>query len=335
MNLVREEHFKPGLDAGLKAWLGMRQELRDARNSGYNGEMTLPRGRFRYKRYWDLKLPFKCKLEDEDWNDDDVGKRPWQDEDRDFLAALDTLRMRHAHVTDDVAATALNVRHERHLGWLINYMRKEDGESMNMRFTVNQRTLLATAAMRGDTHKVHCLLMAGANPNVPDKDRNTALHLALKEPRRFHALELLEALLDCGADTEARNTKGQTPLHVACIIGNVELMEVLLRRGCSVTKRDKKKKMAVEYALVRNVLHEEHKASEVEVRAIFEQYRKVLGNRNMQRMWSRVTARSFVAQLMVVVIPTCPKCKRKTTTCGEIRRNNYRHWLLIHNKVPT
>ena len=333
MDLYREEPFRAGLDEGLKAWLRMRKELRDARRSGYNGEMTLPRGRFRYKKYWDDKIPFRCKREDENWNDDDAGRRPWQDEDRDFLQSLQNTHKHHAYITDQVALTALEMRHERHLGWLVDFMRANGG-GLNQQFTANRRTMLHIAAMRGDTFKTHLLLMAGANPNIRDTNRDTALHLALREPRRFHSLELLNDLINSGADLEAKNRKGHTPLHVACILGDTELMEVLLSRGCSVTARDKKKKMAIEYAFVRNCIHDDHRASISEVRAAFDKYRKVVGHRKLQRMWARVISVKFMTQLIEMVTPTCPKCKRKVTTCGEIKRNNYRHWLLLHNKVP-
>lgn len=335
MDLYREERFVPGLDEGLKGWAKMRQELRNARLSGYNGEMTLPRGRFRYKRYWDKKIPFKCRPEDEDWNDDDALKKPWQDEDRDFMAALENSHARHGQITDVMAMQALEMRHERHLAWLVDFIHDE-GESVNQPFTHKFRTLLHIACQRGDLFKVKYLLFtAGANPNMRDANKNTALHLALKLPQRFHPLELINALMDSGANIDARNDKGQTPLHLACILGDIALMEVLLARGPSVTKKDKNKKMAIQHALVVNSLHSLNRGSVSEVRAVFHKYTKVCGHHNLQRMWARIISRNFDEQLFQIVIPNCPKCKRRVTTCGEIKRNNYRHWLLLHNQIPS
>jgi hypothetical protein len=333
MDLVREEKFMPGLDQGLKAWLRMRQELRDARNSGYSGEMTLPRSRFRFSKYWEDKIPYKCKYEDQDWHEEDAKRKPWQDQDRDFLEALEGSHGHHTTITDDLAINAMSMRHERHLGWLIDFMWKEK-ESINQPFTINRRTLLHMAAARGDTHKIELLLMAGADPNARDKFLNTPLMISLKEPRKFHPLEVMNTLMDCGANIDLKNDHGHTALHLACLIGNIELMDVLLARGASVLVRDRKKKMPIEYALVYHSMHENHRGSRQEVREVFHKNQKRIGKHKIQRMWSRIMSRDFVTQLMHVVTPNCPKCKRKMNVCHDIRLDNYRHWLLLHGKVP-
>jgi FOG: Ankyrin repeat len=45
--------------------------------------------------------------------------------------------------------------------------------------------------------------------------------------------------LDAGADIDARNKKGETPLHVAIIGRNKAIVQLLLDRGADKDARDK------------------------------------------------------------------------------------------------
>jgi uncharacterized protein len=57
----------------------------------------------------------------------------------------------------------------------------------------------------------HCLLSAGADPNLIDSRGNTALHVAA----RFGFLHHVEELLSKGANPLSRNSNGNTPRDVA------------------------------------------------------------------------------------------------------------------------
>ncbi len=361
MDLVREEKFVPGVDAGLRAWLRMRQELRDARNSGYNGEMTLLRNRFRFKRYWDDKIPYDFHADPSSWEKDKV-KKSWQEEDVEFLELLQEVhdlnlndevdvekhqqqnKIKVIHdldpaehsspfnlqdVLDSIAIDAIEKRHEKHLALALKHHIK-----INQTFTRNRRTLLHLAAMRGDVPKVKLLLMAGANPNAVDKFRNTPLMLAMNIPRKLHDVSLLNDLLDCGADIDMKNIKGHTALHIACIISDLELIGTILRRAANILMRDKKKKMPIEYSLVQHSMHTCHRAPSAEIKALFNQNTRFIGKAKLEKMWARILSRQFVAKLFDITEPNCVKCKRKINVCVALRRSNYRHWLLMHNKVP-
>ena len=71
-------------------------------------------------------------------------------------------------------------------------------------------TPLMLAANVGLMHAVHLLLHAKANLELKDKNGHTALHYAAFNRNA----NVTKALLDAGADVNARNIKGKTPLEV-------------------------------------------------------------------------------------------------------------------------
>lgn len=50
--------------------------------------------------------------------------------------------------------------------------------------------------------------------------------------------EMVQALLQCGADVAARAPNGSTALHIASFAGNTEIVEILLEHGAPVDARD-------------------------------------------------------------------------------------------------
>jgi ankyrin repeat protein len=87
--------------------------------------------------------------------------------------------------------------------------------------------LLIAAAAMGDLRTVRDLLERGANPNATDRDGWTPLHLAAG----WGHAGAIRLLLDHGADIRARNSKGDTPLHVAFMLDQAEAARVLLAVG--------------------------------------------------------------------------------------------------------
>jgi hemoglobin len=131
-----------------------------------------------------------------------------------------------------------------------------------VRAVYNSRTLLHTAAAAGAVATVQFLLERGAEPNTSghpplyslanefsgagggeivrllvkagarvdacdNVKRCTALHMAA---RRGH-VEIATALLDCGADIEARDSADETPLRRAVNCNKTEVAALLVARG--------------------------------------------------------------------------------------------------------
>ena len=51
--------------------------------------------------------------------------------------------------------------------------------------------------------------------------------------------DVLRLLLSCGADADAANATGWTPLHHACLHGHTEVSEALISAGASMEARNR------------------------------------------------------------------------------------------------
>ena len=81
----------------------------------------------------------------------------------------------------------------------------------------------------GSGQQRFCLLRKGAVVNTSNDESYTALHLAAG-----HGITaVLEVLLDLGAELEARDSDGWTPLHWAVRFGREFNVGELLRRGAN------------------------------------------------------------------------------------------------------
>jgi len=79
----------------------------------------------------------------------------------------------------------------------------------------------------GDLIEVQTALENGANPNAKNKDGHTPLHNAAFEGH----VDVVKILLERGADPNAKDNAGHTPLHWAAYRGHVEIVKLLLERG--------------------------------------------------------------------------------------------------------
>ncbi|GFN86071.1 ankyrin repeat protein [Plakobranchus ocellatus] len=87
---------------------------------------------------------------------------------------------------------------------------------------------------KSSTHRcsiVKTLLSAGADPNKPNKNGETALHLA-------RDAEIASLLIQAGADLEARNGLGRTPLLSAACKEHTDVINVLKNYGAEVAAVD-------------------------------------------------------------------------------------------------
>jgi len=89
---------------------------------------------------------------------------------------------------------------------------------------------LIEAVEEGDVERVRGLLERGADPDARDEDGRTPLYIAAANG----SVEVARLLLKHGADVNARAIDGSTPLHLAVAFGHLDVAELLLERGADV-----------------------------------------------------------------------------------------------------
>jgi ankyrin repeat protein len=95
---------------------------------------------------------------------------------------------------------------------------------------------LFTAVRQDQLEVVSQALIAGADVNATESEGWTPLHLAAGKSK---TPALLEALLKAGANVHARASFGKTPLHFAASSNsNPAVLEVLLKAGAKVDAKD-------------------------------------------------------------------------------------------------
>lgn len=91
---------------------------------------------------------------------------------------------------------------------------------------------LFDAIVIGDVSVVNRLLKMGASLAMNDADGLTALHCAAASTE---GEKLVPFLISKGADIDARDHLGQTPLHIHCARGRIYAVACLLHHGADPT----------------------------------------------------------------------------------------------------
>ena len=116
---------------------------------------------------------------------------------------------------------------------LVSKIAQRNPHILALRFGADGQTLLHHAIASGKLEMGKLLIKHGAGVNVPDKNGNTPLHLAIGVPGSDHCVAWL-LRLQRTVNLEHRNKAGQTPLLYAVYIGNVSAVRQLLDRHAYV-----------------------------------------------------------------------------------------------------
>jgi len=103
----------------------------------------------------------------------------------------------------------------------------------------NGRTLLHAASAAGEVTTVELLLRLGVDPNVTDAGGHTPLYCVGNECRVKTGVDVVRTLVRAGAKVDAQEgVKRCTALHMAARRGNVEVAGALLDCGANIEARD-------------------------------------------------------------------------------------------------
>ncbi|KAG8009053.1 Ankyrin repeat domain-containing protein 61 [Nibea albiflora] len=147
----------------------------------------------------------------------------------------------NAEVEDDRRQTALHLSTQ-HAALSAVHILASYGADVN---AVDSSGMMPLHMAAGILHKdiMASLIKEGADINMGVKHSgNTPLHLAalalaVKTTKTLEDDEnCISELVDHGAEANAANKAGRTPLHEACSMGNEELVDLLLRYGANINK---------------------------------------------------------------------------------------------------
>lgn len=104
---------------------------------------------------------------------------------------------------------------------------------------------LASAILTGNVKEVRRYLKSGIDINQPiPGEQGYPMHFAVNS-----SVEMIQLLIEHGADVNVKDEKGKTPLHITAVTPSVEKMQLLIEHGADVNAVDANGKTPLDYAL--------------------------------------------------------------------------------------
>ena len=133
----------------------------------------------------------------------------------------------NVNAADEDGMTALHQATFRGSLAIVQAILQVEGVNVNVRSGWGT-TPLHNACCSADLPILQALLDAGADPNAADDDGETPLFWTARD--NSNSVRVVEALFDGGADPAAQNNNLDTRLHAACFWLQLDIVNLLLRR---------------------------------------------------------------------------------------------------------
>ncbi len=114
------------------------------------------------------------------------------------------------------------------------------GADVNIKTTYQEQTLLHAAVEQGDVEIVKRLIVLGAKLDVKDNDMLNGPKSPLQMAVAFEDIECTKALIENGANVNimfSEGIGGNTPLHLAVMAGNMDMIQLLLNNDADVNAK--------------------------------------------------------------------------------------------------
>ena len=112
------------------------------------------------------------------------------------------------------------------------------GAKINEKSGVGGYTPLQMAVLRGHADVVQVLLERGADASAKTSGGESVLHIACSGARKTGREAIIRSLLQEGANVQDTDKYGRTPLHIAIAYGCVQSLKLLLKRGAAISTKD-------------------------------------------------------------------------------------------------
>lgn len=103
---------------------------------------------------------------------------------------------------------------------------------------------LIVAARKADFSEIKKYLLQGASPNSRNRLGKTTLYLAIEKNRP----DIVQLMLDSGADVNLSSVESVTPLIAASYSGNINIIDLILSKHPNLEATDRLHKSALIYA---------------------------------------------------------------------------------------